>query len=120
MDKGSWIDWGFTKETEEKKKSDDSRYEEFTKEAANDPKLKLLTSSELHKKFKVITAEKDQKAHDEELWRPHGSGIQTGVYELIGVIVHKGRQADSGHYVGLTVHKGGNSQLTCLTLNFAR
>ena len=29
-----------------------------------------------------------------------GSGIETGHYHLVGVVTHKGRSADSGHYVG--------------------
>lgn len=31
-----------------------------------------------------------------------GSGIETGHYHLVGVVTHKGRSADSGHYVGWT------------------
>ena len=31
-----------------------------------------------------------------------GSGIDTGHYQLVGVVTHKGRSADSGHYVGWT------------------
>lgn len=31
-----------------------------------------------------------------------GTGIETGHYQLVGVVTHKGRSADSGHYVGWT------------------
>lgn len=29
-----------------------------------------------------------------------GTGLETGHYQLVGVVTHKGRSADSGHYVG--------------------
>ncbi|CAG9313885.1 unnamed protein product [Blepharisma stoltei] len=29
-----------------------------------------------------------------------GTGLDTGHYQLVGVVTHKGRSADSGHYVG--------------------
>jgi len=31
-----------------------------------------------------------------------GTGLDTGHYQLVGVVTHKGRSADSGHYVGWT------------------
>ena len=31
-----------------------------------------------------------------------GTGIDTGHYQVVGVVTHKGRSADSGHYVGWT------------------
>lgn len=31
-----------------------------------------------------------------------GTGVETGHYQLVGVVTHKGRSADSGHYVGWT------------------
>ncbi len=34
-----------------------------------------------------------------------GEGLETGKYHLVGVVTHKGRYADSGHYVGWTYHK---------------
>jgi len=39
---------------------------------------------------------------DQQLKRDVGTGKQTGKYQLIGVVTHKGRSADSGHYVGWT------------------
>ena len=29
-----------------------------------------------------------------------GTGIDNGTYQLVGVVTHKGRSSDSGHYVG--------------------
>ena len=46
------------------------------------------------------------KLHDEKLYRPHGQGMDTGNYELVGVVTHKGRSADGGHYVGWVHQKG--------------
>jgi len=33
------------------------------------------------------------------LWRSFDEGQETGQYQLIGVITHKGRSTNSGHYV---------------------
>lgn len=41
------------------------------------------------------------------LYRPHGMGLDTGHYQLIAVVTHKGRSADGGHYVGW-VHQSGD------------
>jgi ubiquitin carboxyl-terminal hydrolase 14 len=41
------------------------------------------------------------------LYRPHGLGLDTGNYQLVAVVTHKGRSADGGHYVGW-VHKSGD------------
>jgi len=49
----------------------------------------------------------DQKAHDEKLYRPHGQGLDTGNYELVAIVTHKGRSADGGHYLGW-VHQTGD------------
>lgn len=35
-----------------------------------------------------------------------GSGLETGEYQLISVVTHKGRSADGGHYVGWANLKG--------------
>jgi ubiquitin carboxyl-terminal hydrolase 14 len=47
-------------------------------------------------------AQKDEeiKVSDATLYRPHGMGLDTGHYQLIAVVTHKGRSADGGHYVG--------------------
>ena len=56
-----------------------------------------------------MQAEEDKK-HDEMLYMPHGIGKDTGNYELIAVVTHKGRSADGGHYVGW-VHQSGDNWL---------
>ena len=52
------------------------------------------------------------KEHDENLYRDHGMGLDAGNYELIGVVTHKGRSADGGHYIGW-VHASGDDWLQC-------
>jgi ubiquitin carboxyl-terminal hydrolase 14 len=47
------------------------------------------------------------KQHDEVLYRPHGQGLDTGNYELVAVITHKGRSAEGGHYMAW-VHTSGD------------
>lgn len=47
------------------------------------------------------------KRADEELYRDHGFGLTTGNYQLVGVVTHKGRSADGGHYIGW-VHGSGD------------
>jgi ubiquitin carboxyl-terminal hydrolase 14 len=54
--------------------------------------------------------ELEQKVSDEMLYRPHGSGLDAGHYQLVAVVTHKGRSADGGHYVGW-VHKSGDDWL---------
>lgn len=50
--------------------------------------------------------EKEMKRQDEQLYRPHGLGLDTGNYQLVAVVTHKGRSADGGHYVGWVHNKG--------------
>jgi ubiquitin carboxyl-terminal hydrolase 14 len=46
---------------------------------------------------------------------PHPTDfVQSGVYELFGVITHKGRFANSGHYIGWT--RDGNSGMISFSL----
>ena len=52
------------------------------------------------------------KEHDENLYRDHGLGLDTGSYEIIGVVTHKGRSADGGHYIGW-IHASGDDWLQC-------
>jgi len=41
---------------------------------------------------------KDYRRLDAEF----GTGLETGAYQLVGVVTHKGRTGDSGHYLGWT------------------
>jgi len=40
------------------------------------------------------------------LWGESGRGLDTGDYEVVGAITHKGRSSESGHYVAWLQHKG--------------
>ena len=58
-----------------------------------------IDTYKLHQKFKKENKQKEIEEHDAELWRSFEEGVPTGEYQLIGVITHKGRSTDSGHYV---------------------
>ena len=78
------------------------------KDAENDEEKekKRLVGEALKKQEKLD----EDKKHDQVLYRPHGQGLDTGNYELIAVVTHKGRSADGGHYVGW-VHQQGDTWL---------
>ena len=61
---------------------------------------------------KAAAKEEEIKKHDEVLYRPFNSGLDTGCYQLVGVVTHKGRSADGGHYIGW-VHASGDDWLQC-------
>lgn len=42
------------------------------------------------------------------MWRNFHEGEETGNYQLIGVITHKGRSTESGHYVAWCHESGDN------------
>lgn len=44
--------------------------------------------------------------HSRQLYKDHGLGLETGNFELVAVLTHKGRTADSGHYVAWVHQKG--------------
>lgn len=75
---------------------------EDTQTAEEKQKAKLVG-----KAAKAAQKKQLDKEHDEELYRPHGQGLDTGNYELVAVITHKGRSADGGHYVAW-VHSQGD------------
>ena len=62
------------------------------------------------KAAKAAEKELEDRKHDEVLYRPHGQGRDTGNYELVAVVTHKGRSAEGGHYVGW-VHSRGDEWL---------
>lgn len=58
-------------------------------------------------KAKALRQQELIKKHDENLYRPFNQGLDNGHYQLIGVVTHKGRSADGGHYIGW-VHASGD------------
>lgn len=59
---------------------------------------------EPYKKSKNIFFAGEIKPHDDQLYSPHDFGLGTRIYKLVGLLTHKGRIDDSGHYVAW-VHK---------------
>eukprot|EP01087_Luapelamoeba_hula_P014041 TRINITY_DN4054_c0_g1_i1.p1 TRINITY_DN4054_c0_g1~~TRINITY_DN4054_c0_g1_i1.p1 ORF type:complete len:479 (-),score=84.04 TRINITY_DN4054_c0_g1_i1:25-1431(-) len=66
------------------------------------PRRKLLTArEEARKEREHSTAGPDAATTDlPPLWDQQPNKNETGRYELFGLVTHKGRSADSGHYVG--------------------
>lgn len=97
---------------------------EQKKEASEDVEMKEETKEDIkvyidHTGKRLVgeaakAAEKSdrERAHDRKLYRPHGTGLDTGAYELIGVVTHKGRSAEGGHYIGW-VHAQGDDWIQC-------
>lgn len=85
-------------------KEDVEMKEEESKEPSK-PKL-VGQAAKLQMKQDII------KAEDEKLYRAHGQGLDTGAYQLVGVVTHKGRSAEGGHYIGW-VHASGDDWFKC-------
>lgn len=81
-----------------------AEFEAFKAERKDDENMDTL---KITKAFKKMKKEARIKTFDEDVYREFGTGIETGEYNLVGVITHKGRSADSGHYLGWTHHSGG-------------
>lgn len=43
---------------------------------------------------------KEASIKDHIVYREHGTGLDHGKYQLLGVVTHQGRTADGGHYIG--------------------
>merc|ERR1712216_757157 len=58
-------------------------------------------------------ADVEMKDGDVEMKPASAVGVEmvdTGYYDLVGIISHKGRTADGGHYVGWTLHKKADKE----------
>lgn len=84
------------------KKEAAEAYEKYKKEQG----LVEEDNYNIYKKFQVEQKKRNDAKHDLALWSQFGKGKQTGNYELVGVITHKGRSSDSGHYVSWVQQKG--------------
>lgn len=87
--------------TEAEKKKSKDLFEEFKKQHANEE----ADTYKLYKKYKEQEKKEEAEKHDSELWGDIESGNDTGYYELVGIITHKGRSSDSGHYVAWVHYK---------------
>jgi ubiquitin carboxyl-terminal hydrolase 14 len=93
------------KERDDKKiEREKAEFEVFKNERMNDEDMDTLKITQAFKKLKKAS---EVKEFDDMVYREFGTGIETGEYNLVGVITHKGRSADSGHYLGWTHHSGG-------------
>ncbi len=88
---------------EQEKVASKEKFEEFKKQSTSEE-----DTFKLYKEFKKQQREKEENEHDETLYRKFGEGKVNGDYELIGVITHKGRSSDSGHYVAWCHREGDN------------
>ena len=89
---------------DERHKNQEKEYEEFKKQFEKNADM---DTQKINKIFKEKKREEETEQHEKDLWREHTGGRPTGNYELVGVITHKGRSADSGHYLGWTHSHGG-------------
>ncbi len=84
---------------------EDVDMKEESKEVDNKPRL-------VGQAAKAALKAEQVKEHDKRLYREHGTGLDTGAYQLIGVVTHKGRSAEGGHYIGW-VHASGDDWFQC-------
>ncbi|CAD8102562.1 unnamed protein product [Paramecium primaurelia] len=82
--------------------------EQFKKDLEASGKMIPDDTREIYKLFKAKKQQEEIKNHDDQLYRKHGLGLVTGNYQLIGVLTHTGREADSGHYMAWVHHSGDN------------
>lgn len=85
-----------------RKKEAAEAYEKYKKEQG----LVDEDNYNIYKKFQAEQRRRNDEKHDSDLWAPLGKGRPTGNYELVGVITHKGRSSDSGHYVSWVQQRG--------------
>ncbi len=95
------------KQLAEKSKIEGDKFEEHKKKLETEGKIVSEDTRDLFKKWKEDQKEEEIKDHDEKLYRKHGTGLDTGNYQLVAVLTHKGRTSDSGHYVAWVHKKGG-------------
>ena len=55
---------------------------------------------------------KEASIKDNIVYREHGTGLDHGKYQLVGVVTHQGRTADSGHYIGW-IHESEDDWYQC-------
>lgn len=95
------------KKLEEKAEAEKDRFEKYKKELELSGKMIPEDTRAIYKQFKETMMEEETKSHDEQLYRTVGTGLETGCYQLVAVLTHKGRDADSGHYIAWVHKKGG-------------
>lgn len=81
---------------EDDKPAQDVNMEETKEEVKEESKEEKIDTSAPKKKEKVKIA----SIKDDIVYREHGTGVDHGKYQLVGVVTHQGRTADGGHYIG--------------------
>lgn len=99
---------------EDAKMEDDSKKDEKKDEEKKEENKDAEMEEE---KVETATTKKAKKTaqptiNDNIAYRDHGVGLDTGKYQLVGVVTHQGRTADGGHYIGW-VHSTGDEWLQC-------
>jgi len=75
------------------------------KKEAEDKELERQKAA-LDKSSSAKQEDVEMKSAEDSEMQPVGlEELDTGYYQLIGIVSHKGRTADGGHYVGWTLHK---------------
>ena len=90
----------------EAKKIYDNKFELYKQKLEKSGQIIPEDTRKLYKQFKKSQAIEDVKEHDKNLYKSLGKGIETGSYQLIAIITHKGRSAKGGHYIGWTHNTG--------------
>jgi len=94
------------KQNEKRSQENTDKFEAYKKKLEADGKMISEDTKGLFKKWKDDQVDEEIREHDEKLYRKIGTGLETGNYELVAVLTHKGRTSDSGHYVGWVHAKG--------------
>lgn len=97
---------GLAAQEEATKPGQDVEMKDANEEVKEAKKKAVGAAAKAEEKLRML------KKDDEKLYRPHGKGLDTGNYQLVAVVTHKGRSADGGHYIGW-VHAGGEDWLQC-------
>lgn len=84
------------------KDKEKDKFEEFKKKFEN----KDMDTFKIHQLFKKQREDEKRQELDGNLWAPMDESKTTGKYRLCGVITHKGRSSESGHYISWIHHKG--------------
>lgn len=88
---------------------------ERLKEAKKNGDVEMTDDKEEEKKSSTTKQKPKQKEasiKDEIAYREHGTGLDHGKYQLLGVVTHQGRSADGGHYIGW-IHSSGDEWYQC-------
>merc|ERR1712154_140415 len=85
------------------------KLEKEDKEREKKQAVRIANEEEKKQKQEKVEADKDKKEKkneemdvddEEEEQKMDVSQLETGYYELCGIVTHKGRSANSGHYIG--------------------